>query len=122
METRFNPVNDSRELEELLARSHSEPVLIFKHSSACPISAAAYQQLKQLNREVPIIVVQQGRQVSRELAERTGVRHETPQALVLRDGRAVWSASHWDVTAQAVERALAASDGDERGHGSGNAG
>jgi bacillithiol system protein YtxJ len=42
-----------------------------------------------------------------ELARRTGVRHESPQVLLLRGGRAAWSASHAAVTAEAVERALA---------------
>jgi bacillithiol system protein YtxJ len=50
--------------------------------------------------------VQRAREVSREVEARTGVRHESPQALILRGGEAVWSASHWRVTAEAVESAL----------------
>lgn len=106
MGMQFTPVADCDALEELFERSQSEPVLIFKHSTACPISAAAYQEMKQLGGEVPIVVVQQDRDVSREVEERTGVRHESPQALVLRRGKAVWSATHFDVTAEAVERAM----------------
>jgi bacillithiol system protein YtxJ len=106
METQFAPVADAGALEELFTRSQSEPVLIFKHSTACPISAAAYGQMRQLGREVPIVVVQQSREVSREVETRTGVRHESPQALVIRDGQVVWSATHFDVTADAVLRAL----------------
>ena len=50
--------------------------------------------------------MQQSRDLAREIEQRTGVRHETPQALVIRNGRAVWNASHFDVTAQAVEQAV----------------
>jgi bacillithiol system protein YtxJ len=106
METNFNPVSDTAALEELFARSHEEPVLLFKHSMACPISARAHQQMESVKTPVAIVVVQQSRDVSREVEQRTGVRHETPQALVIRNGRAVWNASHFDITADAVEQAV----------------
>jgi len=119
METQFTPVGDAGALEQLFERSRREPVLIFKHSTTCPISAAAYNQMRGLGSEVPIVVVQQNRDVSREVEARTGVRHESPQALVLRDGRAVWTATHFDVTADAVRRALeeAGAAGGGRGQG-----
>jgi bacillithiol system protein YtxJ len=102
----FNAVQDAAALEELFARSHEGPVLLFKHSNSCPISARAYSQMTGVEAPVAIVVVQQSRDLSREIEQRTGVRHETPQALVLRNGRAVWNASHFDVTAQAVEQAV----------------
>ena len=106
METNFNPVEDAAALERLLARSHEGPVLLFKHSSTCPISARAYREMRAVKSPVSIVVVQQSRELSREVAARTGVPHESPQALVLRNGRAVWSASHFEVTADAVEQAM----------------
>ena len=106
MSEKFVTVGDAKELEQLFARSHREPVLLFKHSTTCPISAAAYEQMRGVKREVALVVVQKARDLSREIETRTGVRHESPQALILRDGAAVWSASHWNVTADAVARAL----------------
>ena len=106
METNFSPVSDDAALEELLARSHERPVLLFKHSDSCPISARAYQQMEGVKTPVSIVIVQQSRDVSRAVEERTGVRHETPQALVLRNGRVVWNASHFDITADVVEQAV----------------
>ncbi len=106
METRFVTVGDAGALEELFARSHEAPVLVFKHSTTCPISAGAYRQMEQLGGEVALIVVQRAREASREVEARTGVRHESPQALLLRNGEVVWTASHWDVTAESVTSAL----------------
>lgn len=106
METNFSPVSDAAALEELFARSHNEPVLLFKHSNACPISARAYRQMEEVKTPVSIVVVQKSRDISQQVAERTGVRHETPQALVLRNGRVVWNASHFDITADVVEQAV----------------
>ena len=106
MEKNFSPVSDAAALEELFARSHNEPVLLFKHSDACPISARAYRQMEEVKTPISIVVVQQSRDVSQQVAERTGVRHETPQALVLRNGRVVWNASHFDITSDVVEQAV----------------
>jgi len=111
METNFNPVRDDAALEELFERSNERPVLLFKHSNACPISAHAYREMEQFKGDVPIVVVQESREVSREVETRTGVRHETPQALVLRNGEVVWSASHFDITRDAVESALKNAEG-----------
>jgi bacillithiol system protein YtxJ len=106
MENKFSPVSDAASLEQLFERSNAEPVLLFKHSNSCPISARAYRQMQGVKTPVAILVVQDGRELSREVATRTGVRHETPQALVLRNGRAVWAASHFDISADAVEQAV----------------
>lgn len=105
-ETQFTPVNDAGALEELFARSHEAPVVLFKHSNSCPISAAAHRALKEWGEAVSIVVVQQHRDVSREVETRTGVRHESPQAFVLRNGEVAWSATHFDITAEAIERAV----------------
>jgi bacillithiol system protein YtxJ len=53
-----------------------------------------------------MVTVQTHRDVSNAVSARLGVRHETPQALLVRDGRVVWAASHFRVTADAVQRAL----------------
>src|SRR5215210_730320 len=104
----FVPVKDAAALEGLFARSQVAPVVLFKHSTTCPISARAYREMSRLNDapEVALIVVQTARPVSDEVAQRTGVRHESPQAFVLRDGKVVWSASHFDITADEVGRVV----------------
>ena len=102
----FQTVSDAAALEQLFERSKEGPVLLFKHSNACPISARAYSEMTGVETPVSIVVVQQSRDVSREVEQRTGVRHETPQALVIRNGRAVWNASHFDITSDVVEQAV----------------
>lgn len=103
----FTPVAAVAELEPLFAQSRDEPVILFKHDPYCPISAAAYRQMSRITGEIPLIDVARAKDVAREVAERTGVKHESPQVLVLRDGRAAWSASHYDITADAVTEAVA---------------
>ena len=102
----FTQITDRQALEQLLARSHESPVVVFKHSSTCPISSHAYKQMSQVGRDVSLVVVQRARDLSGEIESVTGVRHESPQVVVLRNGEAVWSASHFDITAGAVEAAV----------------
>ncbi|HEX8922671.1 MAG TPA: bacillithiol system redox-active protein YtxJ [Pyrinomonadaceae bacterium] len=106
MVDQFTQITDTDALDELLARSHNAPVVLFKHSSTCPISAAAYRQMSQISTEVSLVIVQRAREVSSEIASRTGIRHESPQTIVLRNGEAVWNASHFDITKNAVEEAV----------------
>lgn len=106
MGDRFTKIVDAEALEDALARSNSAPVVLFKHSTTCPISSAAYEQMSKVTKDVALVVVQRARDVSNEIESRTGIRHESPQAIVVRNGQAVWSASHFDITAKAVEKAV----------------
>ena len=106
MGNRFLEIDDRSVLESLLTDSKQKPVIVFKHSNACSISSRAYREMEKVEADVNILVVQSAREVSRELANLTGVRHETPQVIVLRDGKAVWNASHFDVQAGAVVEAV----------------
>jgi len=106
MGNKFFRIDDHTALENLLTDSKQKPVIVFKHSTACPISARAYREMEKMNDQVNILVVQLAREISSELSTLTGVRHETPQVIVLRDGKAVWNASHFDVTAGDVTKAL----------------
>lgn len=98
------------ELEAALAAPR---FLVFKHSPTCPISAAAFAEYEAWAAAHPTfpsawIEVVQERPLARALAERTGVKHESPQALLLESGRATWHASHSAITSASLERAVGA--------------
>jgi len=106
MTDHFVKVTDTKAFEELADRSKERPVVIFKHSLTCPISAAAYDQMAEFAGEVALVEVQRARALSAEIENRLGVDHESPQVIVLRNGQVVWSASHFKITAEAVARAV----------------
>jgi bacillithiol system protein YtxJ len=105
MGNKFFRIDDRATLENLITDSKQKPVIVFKHSNACSISSRAYREMEKLD-GVNILEVQSAREVSREFANLTGIRHETPQVIILRDGKAVWNASHFDVTAADVMKAV----------------
>jgi bacillithiol system protein YtxJ len=104
------------ELDEALDKSHQRPLLLFKHSHSCGISAEALDELRSHIDthvhteavEYAMVTVQTHRDLSNKIAERLGVRHETPQAILVRGGRAVWSASHFRVNADELKKVVSA--------------
>jgi bacillithiol system protein YtxJ len=78
-------------------------LVVFKHSAACPVSWAAHAQINRFRLKHPgvpihILHVIRDRPVSMKIAEMTGVRHESPQILIFRNGEVVASASHGSIT------------------------
>jgi bacillithiol system protein YtxJ len=114
MENRFVKIIDTKSFEELADRSKERPVVIFKHSLTCPISATAYDQMAEIEGEVALIEVQRARELSREIESRLGVAHESPQVIVLLNGQVVWNASHFKITAKAVTEAVRQAGGSSR--------
>ena len=106
MKNHFVKITDAGSFEELVSHSQERPVVIFKHSLTCPISAGAYDQMTDFEGEVALIEVQRARELSTEIENRLGVAHESPQVMVLRNGQVVWNASHFKITADAVTEAV----------------
>ncbi len=103
---RIKPVASIAALDPLFAASRTTPTLLFLHDPGCPISRAAYKEVMRLDGEVPLLDVRGARALTRAVEERTGVRHESPQIFVLSGGQAVWSASHYAITTEAVANAV----------------
>ncbi len=106
------PLQQIEELDGLIHAAGGQPVVVFKHSYTCGVSAEALDELvehlsrKRAGVRYAIVTVQTHRALSNAVAQRFGIRHETPQVLLIRDGRVVWSATHFRVTAEAVDAAL----------------
>lgn len=118
-------VTSEKDLDAVFEESKGRPVFLFKHSPTCPVSGAAWAEFLTFSRShaldagvagpaLRVIDVLAARPVSRLAAERTGVRHESPQALVLRDGKVVRHSSHGDLVLEWFEDALTAAEGGAR--------
>jgi bacillithiol system protein YtxJ len=95
-----------------VASALSEPLaVLYKHSPICPTSGIAYEEMSSLgglHRDVPVYLVDvvHSRPLSRYIAERIGVVHASPQAIILRAGVPAWHGSHFDLTAEKIARRL----------------
>ena len=104
-------LRQQEDLDQLLDQSKTDPVLIFKHSTQCPISTAAYDELTRFIEEVGdvicgVVLVVENRAISNRIASELGIPHESPQAIVVKNGRPKWNASHWSITTGALSKAL----------------
>ncbi|WP_226566522.1 bacillithiol system redox-active protein YtxJ [Bacillus stratosphericus] len=82
--------------------------VFFKHSLTCPISKAAFKEFEAFacaHGDVPtyFLEIQNTRELSAYVAEKTGVKHESPQALVFSGGKIKWHVSHSSITKEALE-------------------
>jgi len=104
-------LREKQDLEKLIERSHKEPVLLFKHSTQCSRSAAVMEEFEDFESQYPQtacgrILVIEDRDISDHIEDRFGIRHESPQAILVVNGSPVWHASHWKITEAALETAM----------------
>ena len=100
-----------RDAETLEAVLGSPRAVLFKHSTRCPVSAFAIDEVVDFAETHPdwpvyVLKVIEERALSNEATERLGVGHESPQAFVIHEGRVRWHGSHNEVSATALEREI----------------
>ncbi|MBP7416805.1 MAG: bacillithiol system redox-active protein YtxJ [Pyrinomonadaceae bacterium] len=93
-------------LDALIAGSSDRRVFIFKHSDTCGISAHILEQLNDIDGDINILVVQHDRDVSNAVVERLGIRHASPQAFVLKDGKTIYHATHYGIDPNEIAKLL----------------
>lgn len=107
----FAMYKSPKNVDDILQTSRDRVVLVFKHSNSCPISYNAKTEVdsfieKNKNNSVYLVVVQENRTFSNELAEKLGVKHESPQLLVINDSKAERVLNHYDITRENIEKSL----------------
>lgn len=97
--------------DEIAARSGRS--IIYKHSPTCSLCGWSNHELGQLAEQdaltLEMVDVLSQRTLSQEIAATFGVRHESPQILIVEDGKVRWHASHRGVAPERVRAALAGS-------------
>lgn len=111
-ERKFNwiPLEHVGQLDELVAYSEQNTVLIFKHSSRCSVSRFALKQferdfdIENLGTEVLVYFLDllQYREISNEIAGRFQVTHQSPQLILVKNGKSVYDVSHSDIDAAEI--------------------
>lgn len=111
----WQTLNSTEQLDQVIEESKSKPVVIFKHSTSCSISATAKSRLERqwdnggLENVTPYYLdLLSNRPVSNEIAEVLQVRHESPQLLLIQDGMCTYHASHLGISVEAVKKKVEA--------------
>jgi len=97
------PLTDSAQLDDIIASSYHSPIAIYKHSTRCSVSVmvkkSLEQQWKAPDGELPVYYLDllTYRPISTRIAELLSVEHQSPQLLLIKDGKAVYHASHSEI-------------------------
>lgn len=103
------PLTSVDQVQEIIDRSQEVPCVIFKHSTSCPISSMARHRLENSwdieNEQVELYFLDllRFRNISNFIAETFGVRHESPQAIMIRNGAVVHHNSHLDISVESIK-------------------
>ena len=91
-------LTDEEQLKQLISKSGTKPQVIFKHSTRCSISSVAFQRLQKALQpeglEFYYLDLLAHRPLSNKVSEVFKVHHESPQVLVIRDGKCIYDESH----------------------------
>lgn len=107
----WNKLTTDTQLDTIKAESASQPVLIFKHSTTCSISAMALSRMErnwsdEAGIKPYILDLLANRPLSRAIAETFGVDHQSPQVLLIQNGECVYDNSHMGISFQALTQAV----------------
>ena len=102
----FKYIDTAEKLDAVFAESYERPVALLKHSNSCGISSHTMYLINETDAVVNVIVIQEHRDLSNDVAIRTGHRHQSPQAFVLRDGKPIYHATHYGIDPSEIESKL----------------
>lgn len=111
----WNRLDNKELLDEIIEESKENPVVIFKHSTSCSISAMALNRLERSWQESEMTEVKAYyldliayRDISNAVADKFGVMHQSPQILLIKNGECVYNDSHMGISYQSLKSGIAA--------------
>lgn len=109
----WNQLTDIETLEEIAEISHQQPVAILKHSTSCGISRMVLRQfekeydLDEGSIKLYFLDLLNHRDISNKIAAKFNVPHQSPQLIIIKDGKAVYDASHNEINAGSLNKFVA---------------
>jgi|SRR5680860_206375 len=98
------PLTSLEQLEEIEQKSASRPQAIFKHSTTCGVSRMVLNLfeknpiLQEGSLDLYFLDLHRHREISNEIAQKFQILHQSPQLLVIKNGKTVAHGSHGGIT------------------------
>ena len=110
---KWNSLRTIEQIDQIKTESRQVPVIIFKHSTRCNISRTSLDRLERNWKEGDIPEVKlyfldllSYRQISDRISDEFGVYHESPQLMIIKDEKATFDRSHFDIDYQEILKAI----------------
>lgn len=106
-------LDNEAQLEQIVKDSHQKPVVLFKHSIRCGISSSSKHQLESdwdfTTEELDFYYLDliTYRSVSNKITDMFDVIHQSPQVIVIKNGKAVYNTSHHQISVKGLRQAIA---------------
>lgn len=102
-------LNNESQLDDIQKISKNKSIIIFKHSTRCSISRFVLKQFEnefnlQDKMDCYFLDLLKNREISNEISKRFKIIHQSPQLIVIKDGLAIYNASHEDIDAAELEK------------------
>ncbi len=111
----FYNLDSELQFSKILVESNLEQlkgVAIFKHSTRCSISHAAWGKLQRQwlwdDRQLPIYYLDllNHRSISNQIAEQFSIEHQSPQLLIIKNDKCIYTASHNGILASEIQEVI----------------
>lgn len=105
-------LTDKNQLDEIISLSASKPVLIFKHSTTCGISRMALKtferefDFEETEIELYFLDLLNYRALSQDISTKFNVMHQSPQVLVIKNGKVIYNDSHYSISVNDIKKIL----------------
>ena len=104
-------LEEIEELDFIDQLSETKSIIIFKHSTQCPVSFAALgrleaEELIDIEYDAYYLDLIRYRSISNEIAQKYQVTHQSPQIIVIKKGKAIYHNSHMGVSIRNLKNAL----------------
>ena len=113
LESKVNwiPLTFIGQLDKIVAISNEKPAVIFKHSTRCSVSRMALKKFESeydLEDKVDVYFLDllEHRDISNAIATRFGVFHQSPQLLLIKEGKSVYNVSHSNIDVEELKGKL----------------
>lgn len=107
----WNKLTSDTQLDLIKEESATQPVLIFKHSTTCSISAMALSRMERNWADTAgikpyMLDLLANRPLSRAVADAFNIDHQSPQVLLIQNGECIYDNSHMGISFQALTQAV----------------
>ncbi|MEO5651010.1 MAG: bacillithiol system redox-active protein YtxJ [Ginsengibacter sp.] len=106
-------LQDELQLEEITANSFNKPQVIFKHSTRCSVSSMAKNRLDKKEQsdgmDFYYLDLIKHRNISNKIAADFKVPHQSPQILIISNGKSIYNESHSGISMDEIEEVALAS-------------
>ena len=104
----WNNIESEEDLAKAIEKSYSKKIAIFKHSTSCFISKTVLKnfekEIENIDQKVELYILDllANRTISKKISSDFVISHESPQLIVIENGKAIDNASHQDISTSLI--------------------